>query len=79
MKERLSHIKNKMDNEKIAAYYVWYSPKADLLYETEDATEDMLWLVAEVERLRIENHDLRSPRFGTRAPQQELMSSDTRI
>ena len=24
----------------------------------------MLWLVAEVEKLRVENHDLRSPRYS---------------
>ena len=62
MEERLLHIKRKLGNKTISAYYIWYDPKSTYLYETEDATDDMLWLIAEVEKLRIENHDLRTPR-----------------
>jgi hypothetical protein len=64
MKERLAHIKNRMDDQKVAAYYIWYNPSATLTYETEEATEDILWMISEIQKLRVENHDLRSPRYS---------------
>jgi hypothetical protein len=64
MNERLDHIKSKLKSGKVTAYYAWYSPKSAYMYETEDALEDVRWMIAEIERLRIENNDLRSPRRG---------------
>jgi hypothetical protein len=64
MKERLSHIKNKLSGRQISVYYAWYSPKAVYMYDTEDALEDFLWMIAEIEKLRIENNDLQSPRYN---------------
>jgi hypothetical protein len=62
MKERLSYINDKLSRREIAAYYIWYSPEAQFGYSTEEATDDFLWLIAEIEKLRIENNDLLSPR-----------------
>jgi hypothetical protein len=64
MKERLSFIKAKMASRRITVFYAWYSPKATYMYDTEDALEDFLWMIAEIERLRIENNDLQSPRYA---------------
>jgi hypothetical protein len=64
MKERLAHIRTTMARKGISAFYAWYSPRADFMIDTLDATEDILWMIAEIERLRIENNDLRSPRFS---------------
>ncbi len=50
MEERLAHIKKKIRGKKI--YYSSYNPKAAYMYEVEDAEDDVLWLIAEVERLR---------------------------
>jgi hypothetical protein len=64
MKERLGHIKGKIANRQVNVYYAWYDPKATYMYDTEDALEDFLWMIAEIERLRIENNDLQSPRYS---------------
>ena len=64
MKERLSHIKSKLSSRQISVYYAWYDPKAVYMYDTEDALEDFLWMIAEIEKLRIENNDLQSPRYS---------------
>ena len=64
MKERLSHIKSKLSSRPITVYYAWYDPKAVYMYDTEDALEDFLWMIAEIEKLRIEKNDLQSPRYS---------------
>jgi len=64
MKERLSHIKSKLSSRKISVYYAWYDPKAVYMYDTEDGLEDFLWMIAEIEKVRIENNDLQSPRYS---------------
>ena len=62
MKERLEHIAEKMARRNQAVFYVWHDPKAQFMYDTEDATEDVQWLIAEVERLRLQVNDLSGPR-----------------
>jgi hypothetical protein len=52
MQDRLQYIKNKMKDRKV--YYSAYNPRAAYMYDVEDAEDDMLWLVYEVERLRTE-------------------------
>jgi hypothetical protein len=56
-----------MGKKDLAAYYVWHNPKSQFFFDTEDATDDILWLIAEVERLRVEVNDLQSPRSRRRA------------
>ncbi len=62
MTERLNHIKGKVSSGRISVYYAWYDPKTVYKYDTEDALEDFLWMIAEIERLRVEVNDLQSPR-----------------
>ncbi len=50
MEERLEHIKRKIKGKKV--YYSSYNPHATYLYDVEDAEDDILWLIAEIERLR---------------------------
>jgi hypothetical protein len=50
MEERLEHIRKKIKAHKV--YYSRYSPQAHLMYEIEDAGDDMLWMIHEIERLR---------------------------
>ncbi len=64
MKERLSHIRSTMGRKGISAFYAWYDPRADFMIDTRDATEDILWMIAEIEKLRVENNDLKSPRVS---------------
>jgi hypothetical protein len=52
MEERLEHIRKKMKGRRV--YYSSYAPGSAYLYEVEDAEDDMLWLISEVERLRSE-------------------------
>ena len=64
MKERLAFIKGRVSQKDMAVYYAWYNPRSSYLIDLDDAKEDLLWMIAEIERLRIENHDLRSPRYS---------------
>jgi len=50
MEERLEHIKRKIKGKKV--YYSSYNPRAPYMYDVEDAEDDILWLIAEIERLR---------------------------
>jgi hypothetical protein len=50
MEDRLDYIRRMMKNKRL--YYSSYNPRAAYMYDLEDAEDDMLWLVAEVERLR---------------------------
>lgn len=57
MQDRLEYIRNKMKRCKV--YYSRYSPRAELMYEVEDAEEDFRWMMFEIERLRAENERLK--------------------
>ena len=50
MEERLEHIKRKVKGKRV--YYSSYNPQSAYMYDVEDAEDDILWLIAEVERLR---------------------------
>ena len=50
MEDRLDYIRRKIKNKRL--YYGSYNPRSTFLYEVEDAEDDVLWLIAEVERLR---------------------------
>jgi hypothetical protein len=69
MQERLSSIKAKLRRKNVAVYYVLPNPRADFFFDTESAEDDLLWMIAEIERLRIQVNDLSSPRdSGPREP-----------
>ena len=57
MEDRLSHIKKRLQKAKV--YYSRYSPRSDMMYEVDEADEDVNWMVYEIERLREENRRLR--------------------
>ena len=57
MEDRLNHIKKRIKKSKL--YYSRYSPRADMMYEVDEADEDVNWMVYEIERLREENGMLR--------------------
>jgi hypothetical protein len=50
MEDRLAYIKKKLKDRRI--YYSSYNPRSSYLYDIEDAEDDLLWLISEVERLR---------------------------
>jgi len=62
MEDRLNHIKKRLKKSKV--YYSRYSPRADMMYEVDEADEDLNWMVYEIERLREENGVLRK-RLGS--------------
>lgn len=57
MDDRLSHIKKRLKKSRV--YYSRYSPRADMMYEVDEADEDLHWMVYEIERLRKEIEVLR--------------------
>ncbi|NOY10312.1 MAG: hypothetical protein GXP33_15870 [Spirochaetes bacterium] len=57
MEDRLTVIKDKKN--KSTVYYSKYNPSSELMYDIEEADEDFLWMVYEIERLRNENMHLR--------------------
>ena len=57
MEDRLNHIKKRLKKSKV--YYSRYSPRADLMYEVDEADEDVNWMIYEIEWLRTENEALR--------------------
>lgn len=70
MEERLLNIKAKLKRKNIRVYYIVPDPGADYFFDTDSAIEDMQWMIAEIERLRLQVNDLSSPRdsgMGTRA------------
>ena len=52
MQDRLEFIQAKLKQCKV--YYSRYSPRSELMYEIEEAEEDVGWMVYEIERLRKE-------------------------
>ncbi len=50
MQDRLDYIKGKIKDRKV--YYSAYNPHSTYMYDVEDAEDDVLWLIAEVEKLR---------------------------
>jgi hypothetical protein len=52
MEDRLNHIKKRLKKSKL--YYSRYSPRSDMMYEVDEADEDVHWMVYEIERLREE-------------------------
>jgi len=62
MEDRLNHIKKRIKKSKL--YYSRYSPRSDMMYEVDEADEDVNWMVYEIERLREENGMLRQ-RLGS--------------
>jgi hypothetical protein len=50
MEDRLEHIRKKARVCRV--YYSRYSPRSDLMYEIEDAGDDVQWMIHEIERLR---------------------------
>jgi hypothetical protein len=57
MEDRLNHIKRRLKSSKL--YYSRYSPRSDMMYEVDEADDDVKWMVYEIERLREENGVLR--------------------
>ena len=55
--DRLEAIRRRMSKNKV--YYSAYNPGADYLHDIEDAGEDFLWMIYEIERLREEARGLR--------------------
>jgi hypothetical protein len=52
MQDRLEIIRAKL--RKCKVYYSRYSPRSELMYEIEEAEEDVRWMIYEIERLREE-------------------------
>jgi len=50
MKDRLEFIRDRLGRSRV--YYSRYNPQAELMYEVEDAEEDVRWMIYEIERLR---------------------------
>jgi hypothetical protein len=50
MLDRLEHIRNRLKRSRV--YYSRYNPSVELMYEVEDAEEDVRWMIYEIERLR---------------------------
>jgi hypothetical protein len=57
VEDRLEHIRKKL--LKATPYYSRYNPRADMMYDIEEAAEDVSWMIYEIERLRAENQRLR--------------------
>jgi hypothetical protein len=55
MQDRLEYIRDRLKSNRV--YYSRYNPSAELMYEVEDAGEDMRWMVHEIERLRAQVAD----------------------
>ncbi|UCF98035.1 MAG: hypothetical protein JSV89_00515 [Spirochaetaceae bacterium] len=57
MEDRLNHIKRRLQKSKV--YYSRYNPRSDMMYEVDEAGDDLKWMMYEIERLREENRVLR--------------------
>ena len=58
--KRIKLIKSKLKDRSL--FYTWFDKRASYCYELEDASEDMNWLISEVERLTMKLHDFDTPR-----------------
>lgn len=52
MEDRIEYLKKKIKRNKV--YYSSYNPRSEFLQDIEDAREDFLWMLFEIERLREE-------------------------
>jgi len=52
MEERLDYLRRKIKSREI--YYSSYNPQSEFMHDVEDAREDFLWMLFEIERLRAE-------------------------
>jgi hypothetical protein len=50
MQDRLDYIRDRLKRSRV--YYSRYNPRAELMYEVDDAEEDVRWMIHEIERLR---------------------------
>jgi hypothetical protein len=50
MEDRIEYLKKKIKRNKI--YYSSYNPRSEFMQDIEDAREDFLWMIFEIERLR---------------------------
>jgi hypothetical protein len=50
MQDRLEFIRDRLSRSRV--YYSRYNPRAELMYDVEDAEEDVRWMIYEIERLR---------------------------
>ena len=50
MRDRLEYIRDRLSRSRV--YYSRYNPHAELMYDVEDAEEDVRWMIYEIERLR---------------------------
>jgi hypothetical protein len=50
MEDRLEYLKKKIKRNKI--YYSSYNPQSEFMQDIEDAREDFLWMLFEIEKLR---------------------------
>jgi hypothetical protein len=50
MRDRLEYIRDRLSRSRV--YYSRYNPHVELMYEVEDAEEDVRWMIYEIERLR---------------------------
>lgn len=57
MKDRLDHLREKIKTQRL--FYSRYNPRSDMLYDVEEADEDFRWMIHEIERLRLENEQLK--------------------
>lgn len=53
MEDRLDHVRKKLKQANV--YYSRYNPRSDMMYDVEEARDDIRWMVYEIERLREEN------------------------
>jgi hypothetical protein len=63
MEDRLKHIIKHVNQARV--YYSRYSPRSELMYEVDEADDDVRWMIYEIERLREENKTLRD-RLGAK-------------
>jgi hypothetical protein len=63
MDDRLKSIKDRL--KKSQMYYSRYSPRSDMMYEVDEADEDVNWMIYEIERLQEENRLLKERLEGS--------------
>ena len=57
MKDRLDHLREKIKTQRL--FYSRYNPSSEKLYDVEEAEQDFRWMIHEIERLRLENEQLK--------------------
>ena len=62
MQERLLSIKARLNRKNVDVCYVMPNPGAEYYFDTVSAKDDVMWMIAEIERLRLQVNDLSSPR-----------------